>query len=98
MNLWVDNGRPREGAVFSVYKDVKKAFRRRSRYHVANQSRNEHYKLYEMIKARDMTGFWDVIKRRRSIQVKSSLTASDFNFILWRCNASLTRFQSRSNM
>ena len=78
-NLWVDNGRPREGAVFSVYKDVKKAFRRRSRYHVANQSRNEHYKLYEMIKARDMTGFWNVIKRRRSIQVKSSLTASDFN-------------------
>ena len=53
-NLWVDNGRPREGSVFSVYKDVKKAFRRRSRYHVANQSRNEHYKLYEMIKARDI--------------------------------------------
>ena len=79
-NLWVDNGRPREGSVFSVYKDVKKAFRRRSRYHVANQSRNEHYKLYEMIKARDMTGFWNVITRRRSsIQVKSSLTASDFN-------------------
>ena len=79
-NLWVDNGRPREGSVFSVYKDVKKAFRRRSRYHVANQSRNQHYKLYEMIKARDMTGFWNVIKRRRSsIQVKSSLTASDFN-------------------
>ena len=53
-NLWVDNGRPPEGSVFSVYKDVKKAFRRRSRYHVANQSRNEHYKLYEMIKARDI--------------------------------------------
>ena len=53
-NLWVDNGRPREGAVFSVYKDVNKAFRRRSRYHVANQSRNEHYKLYEMIKAQDI--------------------------------------------
>ena len=32
-----------------------------------------------MIKARYMTGFWNVIKRRRSIQVKSSLTASDFN-------------------
>ena len=26
-----------------------------------------------------MTGFWNVIKRRRSIQVKSSLAASDFN-------------------
>ena len=77
--LWVDNGRPREGSVFSVYKDVEKTFRRIYRYHVANQSRNEHYKLYEMIKARDMTGFWNVIKRRRSIQVKSSLTASDFN-------------------
>ena len=25
-----------------------------------------------------MSGFWNVIKRRRSIQVKSSLTASDF--------------------
>ena len=62
-----------------MYKDVKKAFRRRSRYHVTNQTRNEHYKLYEMIKARDMTGFWNVIKRKRSIQVKSSLTASDFN-------------------
>ena len=32
-----------------------------------------------MIKARYMTGFWNVIKRRRSIQVKSSLTTSDFN-------------------
>ena len=72
--LWVENGRPREGFVFSVYKDVKKAFRRISRYHVTNQTRNEHYKLYEMIKARDMTGFWNVIKRKRSIQVKSSLT------------------------
>ena len=39
--------------------------------HVANQSRNEHYILYEMIKARCMTGFWNVNKRRRSIQVKS---------------------------
>ena len=39
-----------------------KAFRRRSRYHVDNQSRNEHYKLYEMITARYMTGFWNVIK------------------------------------
>ena len=79
--LWVENGRPREGSVFSVYKDVKKAFRRISRYHVTNQTRNEHYKLYEMIKARDITGFWNVIKRKRSIQVKSSLTASDFNSI-----------------
>ena len=58
----------------SVYKDVNKAFSRRSRYHVANQTRNKNYKLYEMIKARYMTE-----KRRRSIQVKSSLTASDFN-------------------
>ena len=63
-----------------MYKDVKKAFRRRSRYHVANQSRDEHYKLYQMIKARDMTGFWNVIKRRRSIQVKSSLTAASVTF------------------
>ena len=62
-----------------MYKDVKKAFRRRSRYHVTNQTRNEHYKRYEMIKAKDMTGFWNVIKRKRSIQVKSLLTASDFN-------------------
>ena len=77
--LWVENGRPREGSVFSVYNDVKKAFRHRSRYQVADQTRNEHYQLYEMIKARYMTGFWNVIKRRRSIQVKSSLTASDFN-------------------
>ena len=77
--IWVDNRRPREGSVFSVYKDVKKAFRRRSRYYVANQTRNEHYTFYEMIKARYMTGFWNVINRRRSIQVKSSLTASDFN-------------------
>ena len=52
-NLWVDNGRPREGAVFSVYKDVKRAFRRRSRYHVANQSRNKHYKLYDKSKRYD---------------------------------------------
>ena len=61
--LWVDNGRPREGAVSSVYKDGKKAFGRGNyRYHVANQSRNEHYKLYEMIQARCMTGFWNAIK------------------------------------
>ena len=77
--LWVENGSPREWSVFSVYNDVKKAFRRRSRYHVAHQTRNVHYKLYEMINARDMTGFWNVIKRRMSIHVTSSLTASDFN-------------------
>ena len=77
-NLWVDNGRPREGSVFSVFNDVNKAFRRRSRYRVANQTRNAHYKLYEMMKARYMTGFWNVMISR-SIQLKSSLTDSDFN-------------------
>ena len=65
--------------VFSMYKDINTSFRRISRYNVANQSRNEHYTLYEMIKARCMTGFWNVIKGRRSIQVKSSLTSSDYN-------------------
>ena len=43
--LWLDNGRPWEGSVLTVYKDVKKTSRRRYRYTVANQARNEHYKL-----------------------------------------------------
>ena len=77
--LWVYNGRPPERSVFIVFNDVNTSFRRISRYNVANQSRNEHYELYEMIKARCMTGFWNVITRRRSIQVKSSLPSSDFN-------------------
>ena len=36
-NVWVNNGSPREWSVCSVYKDVKKAFRRISRYHVAKK-------------------------------------------------------------
>ncbi len=43
--LWLDNGRPREGSVFTVYNDLKKASRRRYRYNVANQAKNEHCKL-----------------------------------------------------
>ena len=78
--LWVETGRPREGSVFTD-----SLCTRMSRKHSGADlgttllTRKEHYKLYEMIKARDMTGFWNVIKRRRSIQVKSSLTDSDFN-------------------
>ena len=58
---------------------TKKNFRRRSRHHATSRVTNEHAKLYSMLKSRNMTGFWKVIQRKRSTQVKSSLSASNFN-------------------
>ena len=77
--VWVDCDRPREGSVYNVYKSTKKNFRRRSRHHATNRVTNEHAKLYSMLKSQNMTGFWKVILRKRSIQVKSSLSTSNFN-------------------
>ena len=39
----------------------------------------EHAKLYSMLKSRNMTGFWKVIQRKKSTQVKSSLSALNLN-------------------
>ena len=77
--VWVDCDRPREGALYNVYKSTKKNFRRRSRHHVTSRVTNEHAKLYSMLKSRNMTGFWKVIQRKRCTQVKSSLSASNFD-------------------
>ena len=63
----------------NVYKSTKNTYRRRSRHHATNRVTNEHAKLYSMLKSRNMTGFWKVIQRKKSTQVKSSLSALNLN-------------------
>ena len=74
--IWVENGRPRQGAVFDCYKGVKKLFRKLCRRKITNINDNELHNINECFKARKMSSFWNQIKNRRQKQwINSSLDA-----------------------
>ena len=76
--IWVQNGRPREGAVFDCYKFSKKQFRKASRkclHNVFNKSINQLNNLFRDGRSKK---FWNTLKKKPSSGV-SSLTANDFS-------------------
>jgi hypothetical protein len=61
-NMWIMNGRPRDGEVFKCYKGVKKLFRKISRQNIANMSKQKFNRLNIMYQQRNMGAFWNTIK------------------------------------
>jgi hypothetical protein len=77
-SLWVEAGRPRQGPVFEVYKNVKKLFRRLSRRYMDNNVMRDLNILNHLFEKNNMKGFWNKLKRQQQCTVQSSLVAQDF--------------------
>ena len=76
-SLWVDAGRPRQGPVFEVYKNVKKLFRRLSRRFMDNNVLRDLDILNTLYNKKNMKGFWNKLKRQQQCSVQSSLSSED---------------------
>ena len=77
-SLWVDAGRPRNGSVFEVYKNLKKLFRRLSRHYMNNNISRDLNVINHLFMNNNMKGFWNKLKRQQKFIVQSSLKAQDF--------------------
>ena len=71
--LWVDCGRPREGATYECYKGVKKMFRRLSRECMDKVLNNGFTKFNELYYKKNLHAFWLHVKRSRRHFVNSAL-------------------------
>ena len=77
--LWVDNGRPRHGAVYSCWKNVKKLFRRVSRQCVRNVMDKPTRDLDNLFSEGNINAFWSSLKRvKRGKQPNSCLDPQSF--------------------
>ena len=76
-HLWVQNGRPREGAVFECYKFSKKQFRKKSRRCLHALFNKPVSNLNSLFRAGNTKMFWNMIKKKPGNS--STLTAGDFS-------------------
>ena len=76
--MWNNLGRPRKGAVFDVYKSLKKKFRKLCRDRVNSLMEGTRSKLNELYYSRRMKSFWNHIKRSRKSTVNSKLHVDTF--------------------
>lgn len=77
-NIWNSCGRPRDGVVFSIYKHLKKKFRRTSRYFANNIHLKQISDINQQFKKRNMKSFWNLLKRHQRNTVHSALQPDDF--------------------
>ena len=77
-NIWVCNGRPRDGVVFECWKGVKKLFRKYARSYSQSKVNTHCGKLNKLYLGRQQSSFWSMLKRQQSLTVTSSLTAEQF--------------------
>ena len=76
--LWIDNGRPRNGIIFSIYKHLKKHFRRTCRHYVNNTQHKQLMEIHHHFYKRNMRSFWNLLKRQHKNEVQSALLSNDF--------------------
>ena len=77
-NIWTSCGRPRSGILFSIYKHLKKQFRKTSRYFVNNINIKHISEIHHQFKNRNMKSFWNLLKKNQRHTVHSSLQPNDF--------------------
>lgn len=71
--VWHDCGRPRQGSVYNVYKDVKRRFRRLCRERTNLIMHGNFSKLNELYYAGRLCAFWSYVKKSRRSPVSSKL-------------------------
>lgn len=76
-SMWVSAGRPRTGHIFSIWKDLKKQFRKLSRKNVQNIMTKDLRITNQFFAKRQMKSFWNKLKRFQNSKVCSNLTAED---------------------
>ena len=77
-NIWTSCGRPRNGVLFSIYKHLKKQFRKTSRYFVNNINIKQISEINHQFKNRNMKSFWNLLKKYQRHTVHSALQPNDF--------------------
>ena len=77
-SIWVSCGRPRNGSVFGIYKDLKKRFRKVARFNANHDMASTFSTINYLYKSRNMKGFWNKLKVMQHSKVNSSTEAIDF--------------------
>jgi hypothetical protein len=77
-NIWVCNGRPREGIIYNCYKGVKRLFRKYARTYSQSKVDNHYDKLDGLFHNRCQSSFWSLLKKEQSSSTASSLAAEHF--------------------
>lgn len=77
-SIWVSNGRPRDGVVFNIYKDLKRRFRRVMRFNMNNALSSEFSTINHLFHRGNLKGFWNKLKLMQRSNVNSSLNADNF--------------------
>ena len=76
-SIWVELGRPRNGSVFEIWKNLKKQFRRLARHNIQNQIKRDTCIINQHFARREMKCFWNKLKKQQQTKSHSSLTADD---------------------
>jgi len=66
-HLWCENGKPRSGVVYQCHKDLKKLYRRRSRWNLDHIEEIRYRKMNHLFKEHNIRGFWNMVKKCRNI-------------------------------
>ena len=74
-SLWIENGRPRTGAVFDCYKGIKKLYRKISRSKINNITLSKFRFIDSLFNERKMKSFWNRINAKTKRKVNSALDA-----------------------
>ena len=76
-SIWVSCGRPRDGVIFNIYKDLKKRFRQVCRYNVNNTKAAVFSTLNHLYKARKMKAFWNKLSYMQRNKINSAINEED---------------------
>ena len=74
-NIWTQNGRPRQGAVWECWKGIKKMFRRTQRICINNQRQTKYNKLNAFYRSKNFNAFWKALNKKKSRSSDSPILA-----------------------
>jgi hypothetical protein len=76
-SIWISMGRPRSGAVYNIWKGLKKQFRRLARHNVQNIMTRDYRIMNSLYRSRNMKSFWNKLKLHQQVRTNSHLTADN---------------------
>ena len=77
-SIWISLGRPREGLIFTILKDLKKKFRKLSRSNINTLAMKDTNLINAQFKERNMSIIWNKLKMNKKFKVNSDLNAEEF--------------------
>ena len=77
-SIWTKADRPRSGILFSIYKDLKKKFRRTCRRYINGLESKHVTTANHHFRNHNMSAFWNMLKKSNFKHIDSSLSPDDF--------------------